>query len=246
MTDLHTHILPGMDDGACDAATGIEMLKLEWAQGVQTVALTPHFYPEREHMEAFLARRQKAYEELRNAIAFLPEEEQKQIPKPVLSAEVAWVSGLADLPGLERLCYENSRFLLLELPFITWGERLFLELNDLMNRTGLVPVIAHVDRYFTIQNKKRMDQLCELGLPMQISATAMDSFLMRRKALRMMRSGEAQLLISDCHNTVKRPPNLNAAYKEIRRRLGEGMAKELEACSDALLSTYQEGAWEMA
>lgn len=245
MTDLHTHILPGMDDGARDTAQSIEMLKLEWEHGVQTVALTPHFYPERENAEVFFVRRQKAYEELHSAIASLPEEEQRQVPKLVLSTEVAWVSGLADVPGLKRFCYESTRFLLLELPFIPWGERLIIELNDLMNRTGLIPVIAHVDRYFTIQNKKRMNQLCELGLPMQISATAMDSFLTRRKALRMMRLGAAQLLISDCHNTAKRPPNLNTAYKEIRRRLGESMAEELEACSDALLSTQQEGAWEM-
>ena len=57
MTDLHTHILPGMDDGARSAEESIHLLRLEWEQGVRRVALTPHFYPQREGLEEFLHRR---------------------------------------------------------------------------------------------------------------------------------------------------------------------------------------------
>ena len=229
-----------MDDGAHDAAQSIEMLKLEWAQGVRTVVLTPHLYPEQERPETFFARRQKAYEELRSAIASLPQEKQGQIPGLVLGAEVAWIPGLADLQSLEKLCYEDSKYLLIELPFLPWGERLVLSLNDLMNRTGLTPVIAHVDRYFTMQSKKQIAQLCELGLPMQLSAAAMGSILMRRRAFRMMRTGTAQLLISDCHNTTSRQPNLDGAYSKVYQKLGASMAAELEACSDTLLKKHRE------
>lgn len=235
MTDLHTHILPGMDDGARDTAQSIALLKLEWAQGIRTVALTPHFYPEREPIEVFLARRGAAYEELRKAIAQLPEEEREQLPQLILGAEVAWIPGLADMPGLERLCYEGSRYLLVELPFLPWSERLILKLNDLMNRTGLTPVIAHVDRYLPIESKKRIACLCELGLPMQLSAEAMKGFRSRRRALRLIRLGAAQLLISDCHNTENRRPNLAAAYEEVRKRLGEQTAEELKIWSKTLL-----------
>ena len=57
MTDLHTHILPGMDDGAKDAAAAAAMLRMEAEQGVTGVALTPHFYRADETPERFLARR---------------------------------------------------------------------------------------------------------------------------------------------------------------------------------------------
>jgi protein subunit release factor B len=55
MTDLHTHILPGMDDGSPDVETSIAMLRMEAEQGVHTVVLTPHFYRDRERPEHFLS-----------------------------------------------------------------------------------------------------------------------------------------------------------------------------------------------
>jgi len=60
LTDLHTHILPGMDDGARNVAMSLAMLEAERAQGVDTVVLTPHFYREREDAERFLQRREAA------------------------------------------------------------------------------------------------------------------------------------------------------------------------------------------
>ena len=53
MIDLHTHILPGMDDGAKDTATSLQMLRMERDQGVDTVVLTPHYYRHRESAEDF-------------------------------------------------------------------------------------------------------------------------------------------------------------------------------------------------
>ena len=43
MTDLHCHLLPGLDDGAQDAAASIELLKLEYDSGIRQIALTSHF-----------------------------------------------------------------------------------------------------------------------------------------------------------------------------------------------------------
>ena len=62
MTDLHTHILPGMDDGAVSVETSLEMLRMERDQGVDAVVLTPHFYRDRERPEQFLARRRASAE----------------------------------------------------------------------------------------------------------------------------------------------------------------------------------------
>ena len=75
MTDLHTHILPGVDDGAKAPEESLEMLRMERDQGVDTVVLTPHFYRDRERPEHFLKRRRAAGEALRDALMALPEEE---------------------------------------------------------------------------------------------------------------------------------------------------------------------------
>lgn len=59
--DLHSHILPGMDDGCKTAQQSIEALRLSYAQGVRAMFATPHYYPV-ESVESFLARRQSAWE----------------------------------------------------------------------------------------------------------------------------------------------------------------------------------------
>ena len=64
MIDLHSHILPEMDDGSKDAEMSHKMLDEMAAQGVKTVAATPHFYATRDLPEAFLERRAKAVERL--------------------------------------------------------------------------------------------------------------------------------------------------------------------------------------
>ena len=64
MTDLHTHILPGMDDGPKGPETARQLLELQLRQGVRRIALTSHYHPEMEALEAFLNRREGAFEEL--------------------------------------------------------------------------------------------------------------------------------------------------------------------------------------
>ena len=75
--DFHSHILPGMDDGAKTPEESLQMLRMERDQGVDTVVLTPHFYRDRERPEQFLARRRASAEALRDALMALPEEEIK-------------------------------------------------------------------------------------------------------------------------------------------------------------------------
>ena len=90
MTDLHTHILPGMDDGAATVEISLKMLQAEREQGVETVGLTPHFYGERESVEGFLTRRAAAARQLLAAAEQLPPEKQQTLPRSILGAEVLW------------------------------------------------------------------------------------------------------------------------------------------------------------
>ena len=107
-TDLHTHILPGVDDGAKDLEKALEMLRMQKACGVERVALTPHFYPLREEFQSFLDKRQQAYEGL------LPNWDAESMPDLRLGAEVHYSPALAEL-DLRRLTIGQSDYLLLEL-----------------------------------------------------------------------------------------------------------------------------------
>ena len=88
MTDLHTHILPGMDDGARNVQESLDLLRMEWEQGVHTVVLTPHLYRDRENLSHFLHRRERAVEELEWALDGLPVQARENLPQLILGAEV--------------------------------------------------------------------------------------------------------------------------------------------------------------
>ena len=64
MTDLHTHILPGIDDGSKNVQTSLALLRSEYAQGVEQIALTPHFNFENQTIKEFLQRRNAAARQL--------------------------------------------------------------------------------------------------------------------------------------------------------------------------------------
>ena len=228
MTDLHTHILPGMDDGVKTVQEAVEMLRIQAEQGIDTVALTPHFYSHHESVADFLARREAAWKKLSKAV------QGEVCPSMILGAEVAWMPDISQWPDLESLCYQNTKMLLVELPMIPWTGDIFAQLYRMENRRGIMPVIAHVDRYFRTQTKSNLHRLLSMGYPVQVSAEAVLRFSTRRRALELLQYCDG-VLISDCHNLEARPPRLGPAMAMIEKKLGSRMAYEIAAMTTDIL-----------
>lgn len=235
MTDIHTHILPGVDDGAADPEQSLAMLRMEAEQGVDRVALTPHFYIKRESVQQFLERRQRGWERLVQRLDRLPQQERDELPELYLGAEVAWQSDLLENPELARLCIGKSKYMLVELPFILWTGQTIYQLNELMSCHGITPVIAHLERYLDGQSPRIIQKLLELDIPVQISCGVFGKYWTRRKALNMLRRGQADLLATDCHNCDTRRPDLEQAVRRVSRALGQEAAERILENSDLLL-----------
>lgn len=234
MTDLHTHILPGMDDGSPDVATSMAMLRMEAEQGVNTVALTPHFYRDRERPERFLERRRQSALQLAEALRALPEGERDKLPRICLGAEVAWVPNLPNLVDLDQFRIGKSGYFLLELPFVPWNDSMIDQIYDLMGSTGLTPIIAHLERYIRGQKPGHIEEVLSLGVPVQVSGDELHQPF--SKGMKLLRKGQAHLIASDCHNTGKRPPNLGPAIELVKRKLGGDRAAALDYRADKLLA----------
>lgn len=232
MTDLHTHILPGVDDGAQSVEEALTMLCTQMQQGVRTVALTPHFYRNKEHVAAFLARREVAWSQLREKIKDDP-----GYPRLILGAEVAWMPNMAEWPDLEALCYQGTKVLLVELPVDSWTDDVFGQLSSLVNCRGVVPMIAHLERYCRTQRKKNVERLLEMGYPVQVSAEALFLAFRQKAALNLLENYDG-LLISDCHNLSDRKPNLDQAIKKLERKLGRQAAWQIAALTDDALADW--------
>ena len=124
--DFHSHILPGMDDGSQNAdMTGL-MLARSAKQGVRVMAATPHFYGDRDSIDHFLKKRQKAWE------SAIPLAEDLGMAL-IAGAEVAYFDNMSQAKGIERLTLGDSRVLLLEMPFRAWGSRDIQELERLLH-----------------------------------------------------------------------------------------------------------------
>ncbi len=212
--DFHSHVLPAMDDGSRSVAQSLAMLRAEAEQGVQVVAATPHFYPDREAPADFLERRTRAEETLREAMA-----RETALPSVVVGAEVYAFEGMSDSEMLPRLTLAGGDALLVEMPMTTWSDRLLDELTQIHVKQGLVPVVAHLDRYITRFNARRtLARLAGLPIFIQVNASFFTERATRRLALDLLCDNRIHFLGSDCHDTEKRPPNLGEAARRIADR----------------------------
>ena len=156
MIDFHSHILPGIDDGSKDTATSIRMIEEEMRQGVTGIALTPHFYADTDDPQQFLARRERAFRELQEAI----EEEEIKVPRMILGSEVHFYRGMSRSESLRKLCLGESNYILVELPFRRWQQYIVDDVKDIGNNLGLNVIIAHFERYLD-QDRKLVKQITE-------------------------------------------------------------------------------------
>lgn len=231
MVDFHTHILPEMDDGSRTAAQSIQMLERLSQQGVDTVALTPHFYGMQESPGHFLLRREESLEKLAGALS-------DGLPALRVGAEVLYFRGISRMKELYDLRLSGTKVLLLEMPFEPWDSYAVQEVRDLSCDPGLVVLLAHIDRYLAWQNDRVWDTLLGSGVKMQANAAFFTGFLQRKKACRMLSRGMIHVLGTDCHNMDTRSPNMDQAIDGIIRQMGDHAAGYLQHCSREFLKEW--------
>ena len=227
MIDLHSHILPGMDDGSESLEMSHAMLKLLQQQGVELVVATPHFYAMKDTPENFLHRRAEAAAQLQT---------DENMPRIILGAEVAYFDGMSNSKALEDLRLGDTKLLLVEMPFGTWTQRMVKEICQLPLQAGLRPVLAHVERYRRRdQLPKYKRQLLEQGVLLQCNAEAFVDLSTRRWALGQLKQGNIHFLGSDAHNLTERPPKLDQAAQIITKKLGSDTLEALTEFSKEML-----------
>ena len=220
MIDWHSHILPGVDDGSHSIEESLKMLDMLMEQQVDTVLATPHFLANEESVDEFLARRDRAYEELRSHVG---ERNIRILP----GAEVKYYAGISRMEDLDKLAIGDTRLLLLEMSMSKWTKFTVQELTELAGIRGLKIVMAHIERYLGYIDLKTIHQLCENGLYMQVNASFFERFFSRSKACRLLDSGLIHFIGSDCHNLTSRPPRIFPAYECIGKKFGENFASHM-------------------
>ena len=212
MIDLHCHILPNIDDGARTVDDSLDMARAFVADGVFSVAATPHV---RDDYPTTVAQMEAAVGLLRYELA------SAGIDLEVLTgAEIA-------LDYVRRLTHVDLRrfglggspaFVLVEFPYYGWPLGLAAEIERLAS-DGITPVIAHPERNREVQaQSERMGEIVARGGLLQVTAASVDGRLGRRAqrcAFELIELGLVHLLASDAHHPMVREVGLTAATETI-------------------------------
>ncbi len=211
MIDLHTHILPKMDDGSQSPEETEKLLDLLCKQGVTEIAATPHFYANRESPEEFLRRREESIHMMKPDDRF----------RLHFGAEVAYFHGMQNCDSLAPLQIGDTGLLLVEMPFRPWTDRMIEDVCAIPAQLGLFPVLAHINRY---RLRSQFPRYCHLlaanDILFQCNAEAFERTLSCHWAMKHLKQGFVQFLGSDCHNLTSRAPKMDIAAGAIKKQLG--------------------------
>lgn len=218
IVDIHSHILPMVDDGARSFDESILMIQKEIEQGASKIILTPHVQSRvtkttREEQVEIFHQLKKKVEELSLDVEL------------ILGAEIFYRSHLS--PDYHTLTLGDSKCLLLE--FSTMIETHIEEIVYNIKRQGFIPIVAHVERY---EYLKMVDYelIRRAGGILQVNTNAvlgLDSKSDKKLVHKLLKNKLVDIISTDTHNLDYRRPNMKDCYEELKNILDEDYIQSL-------------------
>ena len=233
--DIHAHILPDIDDGARDVETAVSLLEEMKAQGITHVIATPHFYPDTDNAEKFAELACQRYGELNKEI------ENKELPSIFLGCELRYFSGIGKSRAIRQFAMNGTDYLLVELPYGAPITKIVLQdIIDIRERQGLIPIMAHIERYAKVPGYKKLLKLISEGYALaHINAGGILSKETARVCEKLVKKGLVSFMASDTHSLISRPPQIKEALDFITDRLGKSASNRLVIKSNQLLEELE-------
>lgn len=219
--DIHTHILPGVDDGAAKLPDALKLLRMAHEDGTSAIVLTPHYRGR---------YRRNTPEDLQNGFETLCAEVKKELPDLhlYLGNEAGWERELGEKIAEGRvLTLHDTPYVLLEFEFTCLRSHVLDGIMGIIN-CGYTPIIAHAERYDIFRKDKALaGEALAMGALIQLNA---DSVLGKRGfglkccCRRLLKRGQVHFIASDAHDPEHRPPLLRECFDYVTKRYGEDYA----------------------
>lgn len=214
MIDIHTHILPGLDDGAQDLYDTLEMVRVAAKSGITAMTATPHCNIPGGYKNYFGDQYLSAIETVRKAV------HKEGLPVKILPGMEAF--GTPDLPKLLQegkiMTLNQSKYLLLEFDFDEDPE-FVSSLIEEIRELKVIPVIAHAERYqFVQKNPELVYHWRSKGYPIQVNKGSFQGKFGRRArqtAYLLMNHNLVSVVASDAHSPHVRTPYMKDVYEEL-------------------------------
>ncbi|WP_077342087.1 tyrosine-protein phosphatase [Pseudocolwellia agarivorans] len=236
MIDIHSHILPGIDDGARSLDEALDMLRIAIDQGVTTQVLTPHI-----HMGRFNNTKQHIEQEFTK---FKEQVNAANLPiKLLLGAELRIGPEIMQLINTDSVPWlgevDSQRTFLLEFPRteVPFGSD---NLVRWLLSKNCLPIIVHPERNSTfLHNRDKLQTFIDLGCPLQITASSLTGKFgadVQQMTEELLEADEVSAIASDCHNLKGRSPDLFAGVEQAKTIIGNEKANLLVTNSPAKLT----------
>jgi protein-tyrosine phosphatase len=239
ITDLHTHVLPGLDDGPDSFDGSIALLRQAFDGGTRTIVATPHlFLPQFDYPPAVVRER---FADFQTYLADLS-----------LDPQFSFLTELTVCLGAENHASEQffqaletdsiitlngTRVFLLEFPMDASIEEMKHAIGMSLYR-GLTPLLAHLERYGAIRDEpERASELRMMGCVFQINAeSVLRSLGPKRAAMALLKAPGSVVVASDAHGVEHRPANLHKAHEYLAKALSVEEAQQwVQTTPSALL-----------
>lgn len=221
--DIHSHILPGADDGVSSSKEALEVLQEAQRQNIRQIILTPHYYP--GIYEVTSDQIYQGLDVLREICDY-----QKIEIELYPGQECFYHTDLAEkLNRGEVLTLAGSRYVLVEFDPQCAGSLMVGGLRQLQ-ANGYSPVLAHVERYACLRKKGALHHLKDMGILLQVNFDTLlekDRLFSRNPWRAMVKDGMIDYLGSDCHGTDFRPLYASRAVEWLRSEVDPAVLDQM-------------------
>lgn len=217
IVDVHTHILPGVDDGASDWEEAAWMLNCSYEQGIRTIIVTPH-YSRKQDPERLRAKAERLAKEAVDIDSEF---------RIFLGQEILYFDSMVErLQEGHALTLAGSRHVLVEFLPKTPYKKIYQGVRKIM-MAGYYPVIAHVERYEALRNESNMEELAETGCMMQMNYRSLQGTILNRNVRwcrRQVLDGRISLFGTDAHHRDFRTPEIAGSIRWLQAHMGEWLS----------------------
>ncbi len=222
--DIHCHVLPGIDDGAIDMKESLHMLKLAARQGVYAVAATSHYSRQFRNEDP---------KQLRLLREELQRKAQTEIHEDFIvysGQEIFYTEDIVEkLKGKKLLTLNGSSYVLIEFHPSTPYSMIINAVREL-NMAQYMPIIAHFERYASLREQERVEELIQLGALMQMNYRPIGGkwyVETTRWCRKMLKEGNVHFLGTDMHNIGTRKPEITEASHWMDKYLDREYIKDI-------------------
>lgn len=228
MIDIHSHILPGVDDGSKDMEMSINMLRFAEKKGTKTMVATPHYI--RGRYENTYDKAFTSYKELKGHAKALGIKVEILLGQEIMLDKYSLkLCKEKKLRGINGTSYMLIEFPMGKLP--TDALDLIYELRLL----NIKPIIAHPERYeYIYESPITINEFIDEGCIFQINAGSLQGFFGKKVkscAKLLVREGLVSCIASDAHSLGRRSPGLIEGFREaaiLDKDIGKKVSRNLE------------------